>query len=554
VKNHHVALLELPHVLADIGYSGSMRVDIINKDGNVIAKSNNDASYINQSDQPEVQAALDGRDGFDIRYQPDGDRVAYVAVPLGSDAENAVLRISANDVLTASGFTDFNNDISMAFLLALLVVVTFATIASRKLFSPLRSITKGAMEFSGGNLAYRISEKEAGSFDLLARALNDLASNLSDKINELYGEKKAQELILDEMDNVVLLVNQVGIVTSINLRGRYTFHSGRNTCLTGMHNLDIVGSQLLDKTITECLSDMQSKIIDLKITRNNIQYLFHVFVRPMVNLSSTPGKVALCVFHDVTALLALYERQADFIASASHELATPLTSIKGFSETLLDGALASPELSEKFVRIIHEESDHMQKLLKDLLQLARLDSSEYRKTIPLSSFAAAGFLENVRDRLAQQIANKELSINIVYTDEPLPIYANPDWLKQVLLNLMENAVKYSPAKSQITLSYKNHAGMAVFSIADQGIGIAQENIPFVFDRFYRADKARTKGKTQGTGLGLSIAKFIVELFGGSISVKSRINVGSTFTVAMPLAKAEEMEMNEDDAAGENGAA
>lgn len=529
-----------------------IKTEVINKDGWVIAASRAKITDKNQLEYPEVRDALKGMnasavrrdESFEFSKSP-ADSAFFVAIPLRTNPPNQfIIRISASDDLFDKGLHELLFSMFTAFSFITIVCIFLSFIISKKLLAPLEEITQVAKELSKGNLNEKIRYSGENEFGILANTLNNLSASLSTTIKELYGEKQKQEMILEQMDNIVILVDRSGSITSINHRGRYVFHSNRNTCSIGMHNLEVIGSPLLDNTIKECFENDASKIIDLQLTRNGVKYVFQVFASTLTSINEQQPAIVLLVFHDITALLSIYEKQIDFIANASHELATPLTSIKGFSETLLDGALQSPELSQKFVKIIYEESEHMQKLVKDLLQLTRLDSSEYRQAITFSAFSSEGLWENIKERLAQQIEMKALVVEIDYKDEPRMIYANQDWFKQALINLMENAIKYSPDNGKIKLTYEHDEEFAIFSIQDQGPGIAQENIPFIFDRFYRADKSRAKSKVNGTGIGLAIVKFIVELFGGQILVDSHINIGSTFTVTVPLAKEEHLLEND----------
>jgi two-component system phosphate regulon sensor histidine kinase PhoR len=465
----------------------------------------------------------------------------FTAIPLGKPPYKNILRVSSPDTMSGTVLGDFIQSILIAFLLLIVPVAFVSSRLAGRLLRPLKKITDAATELSLGHLEHRVDYQNYDEFSLLSHTLNKLAGSLSAKIKELSSEKQNQQLVLEHMDNPIIVIDSAGQVISANNRGRYIFHHNRNTCLLGRHNLDVIGSRLLDSTIKDCRKRMEDATINLKITCNHMDYVFQVFVSPMPSPPRPSDINILCVFHDVTALLGVYERQINFVANASHELSTPLTSIVGFSETLLDGALESPQISEKFVGIIHEESIRMQKIIKDILQLARLDSSEYRQAIAITDFPAKGIAEKAARRLSQQIAGKKLSVQINYKQEPGRVLANADWLEQVLINLLENAIKYSHDGGKITVTYDQTDRFAVFAVSDEGMGIKAEQLPLIFDRFYRTDRARARKRTGGAGLGLSIVKFIVDLFGGTIAVESHFNAGATFTVNIPLAVREQRE-------------
>ena len=190
------------------------------------------------------------------------------------------------------------------------------------------------------------------------------------------------------------------------------------------------------------------------------------------------------------------------------------------------------EIRKKFLNIILQESERMQALLHDLLQLAKLDSEEYRKGINLESFVPTDILNKVREELLPRAQEKNLTLEVMFEEEPVAIVANRDWLKQILVNLLENALKYTPEAGRISVRYENNNKFAIFTVHNTGEGITTQDASRIFDRFYRIDKARTR-QVGGTGLGLSIVKFIVEMFGGEISVNSKPGEGVAFVFTVP---------------------
>jgi two-component system phosphate regulon sensor histidine kinase PhoR len=304
--------------------------------------------------------------------------------------------------------------------------------------------------------------------------------------------------------------------------------------MLGMHNIQVIGNNAFDRTLQESVAAVENRSIELKIELRGKKRVFQLALAPISNESDVSG--VLCVFHDITTLQELHERQVDFVANASHELATPLTAIKGFAETLLDGALSDQDLSQKFLTIIHSEAERMQRLVSDLLQLAKLDSNEYRHQVYLEPVELNRFIDTVVKELSPHWQRKQLSLTVnVDSSLPLTVLANPDWLKQVLINLLDNAIKYTPAGGKIAICSQLSEGLAQVSITDTGIGIPASDLPLIFDRFYRVEKARSRS-AGGTGLGLAIVKFIVEALGGRIWAQSKVNSGTTFTFTLPLAE------------------
>ncbi len=512
----------------NLGDSMGLDIEVIGQSGAVIAASRPRSANAGQLEKSEVASALTGNFGWDIRPDDTGQKTAFVAVPFTiSPPYQAVVRVSQPAEELYGQFAGLARAIAAAFLVALFLAAWLSVRLAKRLVRPLEEITDSAAKMSAGQLDERIHYKGDGEFALLSHVLNNLAANLSQKIHETSAEKQKLELILQNMDNPVLLFDKNGRVSAANRHGQQLF--GPN--LLGQHQLAAIGSSVLDTAIRSVQDNSVAKSTTLKLTFNGLKYIFQVFVA-----SLPAGQNILCVFHDITALQNIYEKQMEFVANASHELATPLTAIRGFSETLLDGGLGSTATNIKFIKIIHEESERMQRLLADLLRLARLDAADYRQAIALSPIAAEGLLEEVLEEFSNQCQHKNISLSIDYQRQPGSLLANRDWLKQALVNLTENAVKYSPEGGKIMLTYDADDACATFSVSDSGLGIAPENLPLVFERFYQVDKARVKGNSGGTGLGLAIVKSIVEMLGGTVKVESRLKIGTTFSFTVPLNK------------------
>jgi two-component system phosphate regulon sensor histidine kinase PhoR len=301
--------------------------------------------------------------------------------------------------------------------------------------------------------------------------------------------------------------------------------------MLGQHNLQVIGSSLLDTAAKEAVSAGESRLINLKTSTNGKKRIFQVFLAPIIAANNENTGV-LAVFHDITALQEMRERQAEFVANASHELGTPLTSIKGFAETLLCGALQDPATSEKFVTIILTEADRMHRLVKDLLQLARLESSDDRQQLQIEPIDVSQVLESVIRRLTPQLEEKQHVLQLNPPALPVSALANGDYLRQVCINLLDNAIKYTPPGGQISVNWYSEGKHVLISIKDSGPGIPDQDLPRIFERFYRVDRTRARA-AGGTGLGLSIVKHLVNSMNGLVSVKSELEKGTTFVVTLP---------------------
>ncbi|MGI6453943.1 MAG: sensor histidine kinase [Syntrophomonadaceae bacterium] len=250
----------------------------------------------------------------------------------------------------------------------------------------------------------------------------------------------------------------------------------------------------------------------------------------VVPLKTPDGEVdgAVAVFHDITDAIEFRQMRSEFVGNVSHELRTPLTSIKGFVETLLDGAMENNDICRKFLSIIDAETERLTRLIEDLLTLSAIESKEL--TMRPQSVCLQRSIRQVMNIMGPQISEKKLHVELIYMPGMAKIYADEDLLGQVLINLLDNAIKYSPPEGKIIIRCRQSGNRVITTVSDSGIGIPPESKPRVFERFYRVDKARSRTRG-GTGLGLAIVKHIVELHGGDIFVCSEYGKGATFGVS-----------------------
>lgn len=479
-----------------------------------------------------VRAYLDGM-GSSVRTNPSTlERSLYLAK--ATSWEGYVLRapFSLNEITDA--YNNLRNWIIIGFLLAIVLTAFVARKMTRRLNRPLESMAKIAAEMSKENHGIRLDRKIGGEFGIISEALNTLADDRLKAETELKQQQKKLKVLMDNTDNSVMTLNGSGIVVDSNQQFRTLFGDH----VQGSHHLQIVNNVALENMLQDCLK--VGKALSATIQADTLagKKSFQIYGAPLNKLDTDIPNSVLFVFHDITALQAIYEKQADFVSNASHELSTPLTTIKGFAEVLLaEQDAGENEQEKKFLRIILQESGRMQALLKDLLQLARLDSSEYRKSIVVKAFAPSAIIAKIEEELCVRAEAKNLSL-VIAQDGNLPlVWANEDWFKQILLNLLENAFKYTPEGGTIKVSALVKGDFVEFTVFNTGEGITAREAQRIFERFYRIDKARTR-QIGGTGLGLSIVKFFVEIFGGTIRVESNPGEGVAFIFSVPIAQEE----------------
>lgn len=331
-------------------------------------------------------------------------------------------------------------------------------------------------------------------------------------------------LILKHLAEGVLVVDQSERIILANKAAEKIFLSKEDALL---------GKCILSLQVNRKISDMVSEVLDsgrevfAEISIFPESQVFHVHVSPV---DGEKGSItgAVIVFHDVTDARDFEQMRSEFVGNVSHELRTPLTSIKGFVETLLDGALEDSVICRRFLSIIDSETNRLSRLIEDLLTLSAIESRE--QMIQLKPVCIVESIRNVLAILGPQISDKSLRVTFVFEKNLSFIHADEDLMNQVLINLLDNAVKYTPMEGAITIRCANLNNRVVTTITDTGMGIPRENIPRIFERFYRVDKARSRDQG-GTGLGLAIVKHIVESHGGEVFVESEVGVGSTFGIS-----------------------
>ena len=331
-------------------------------------------------------------------------------------------------------------------------------------------------------------------------------------------------LVLHSMAEGVLLVDRKASIMLANKAAEKIFLV-RKQDLLGESLFSLPSNKRICDLVSEVLDSGREVFAEIPIGSRTQIYQVHVSAIPG-NYGETAG--AVLVFHDVTDARYYDQMRSDFVGNVSHELRTPLTSIKGFVETLLDGASEDAVLCRRFLSIIDSETDRLSRLIEDLLTLSAIESKE--QMMQLKPICIVQSIRNVLTILGPQISEKSLQVNFTYEQNLAFIHADGDLINQVLINLLDNAVKYSPRGGIVSIRCKNLDSRVVTTITDTGLGIPRENLSRIFERFYRVDKARSRDQG-GTGLGLSIVKHIVESHGGEVYVESEPGQGSTFGVS-----------------------
>jgi two-component system phosphate regulon sensor histidine kinase PhoR len=373
-----------------------------------------------------------------------------------------------------------------------------------------------------GALAWRIKRLNARVREL--SALIPIVQETSEHEKQYALLMQEYEALLAYCGAGVLLLTSDDIIERANLTARY---------LLGVPTLNMIGKSLLQGTLSNDLAALVRAVRETRcVQRREVCAPGSSGCTLIVAASPVPGEApeqcrVILVFHDVSELRRLETVRRDFVANVSHELRTPLTSIRAMAETLQDGALRDQTVADHFFNTIITETNRLTRISEDLLNLSKAESRSPEK----QRFNLSALCEEVVSRVSAQAVKMNLRLTMQITPN-LEVYANHDQIEQVLVNLLDNAIKYTPGGGEVALTAERTRDATIVSIKDTGIGIMSQDMPRIFERFYRVDKARSR-QSGGTGLGLSIVKHIVESHGGTIRVESEYNRGSTFSFTLP---------------------
>lgn len=505
------------------------RITIIDGSGQVLGDSVSAAKpERNIADLPEIRKALSGETGKSVRagegYE---ERWFYLADPVKSDDKViGAVRVAIPWSDIEAGRSQIRLSIGTAVLVALILMVMVVASFASELADSLQQMTRAAHEMAEGKLDQTLrlgTDDEIGS---LSTGLNYMAQRLRDTIAQITEERNKVKAILTSMSDGVIAVDRNGSILLINPAVERTFNI-KYEQIVGKSLIEVIRNYDLDKLVHKALTSPEIFNQEVQIFAPDPK-TFRVSLAPLTNEAGVVGVVA--VLRDITAFREVERMKTDFVANVSHELKTPLTSIKGFVETLLDGALENPGTARHFLEIINDEAERLNRLIIDLLSLSRIEAKQPEVHKALLNMEK--LISGAVSILLPQARNKNLSLN-VDLKYPLPVIeADEDMIGQLMINLIDNAIKYTSEGGRIDIRAEAAEEGVSVSVSDTGIGIPADSIARLFERFYRVDKARSRAMG-GTGLGLAIVKHILEVHNGHIDVQSELGQGSTFTFYLP---------------------
>jgi two-component system, OmpR family, phosphate regulon sensor histidine kinase PhoR len=527
--------LEKPHEINEfckkIGSHSSIRITVIIPSGKVVGDSGEDPEKMeNHGRRPEVFSALSGHMGDAIRHSSTlQERMLYVAVPVkNEDSIVAVIRTAMSLAVIDATFESITYKIIGVGVIVAFLAAGISFFVSRRLSLPLERMTQGAQLYAKGELSHRLYIPRTEEMACLAVALNQMANQLDERIKSVIKHRNELEAVLSSMKEGVIAFDLDERILRINQVAAAMF--------------DKDPWEMENRSIQETIRNSELQ----KFTKNALKngdglecdIIFYQDKERILNVHSTPLLDAkedrigiLVVLNDVTRLRRLENMRQDFVANVSHEIKTPLTAILGFVETLLQDSDKIPENTRRFLSIIDRHVHRLVAIIEDLLNLSRIERDSERKEIALVHAPVEDVIRTAVQMLEARAEEKKIRIDFKCEDS-LSADMDSPLIEQAVVNLLDNAIKYSTPDSTIEIrAMKKHDEIQI-TIRDHGIGVEEEHLPRLFERFYRVDKARSR-KLGGTGLGLAIVKHIIQAHNGKVTVESSLGRGSTFTLYLP---------------------
>ncbi len=512
------------------GKMSQTRFTLILPSGRVIGDSDEDPARMNNhSDRPEVAAALAGGEGQALRFSHTLDQdMMYLALPISVGGRvEAVIRTAMPVISINKTLRGLYWKIALAGLLVLAVMFAVNLWVFRRISLPLEELRRGAEMFARGELDRRLSVGRSREVGELAETMNRMSAMLSERIATITSQRNELESLLAAMNEGVIVVDNEEHVNRIN-RAAGRLFGVRPEDTPGRSIQEVIRNSDLQRFIGSTLAQGIPAEGEVAIHIGETRYLqaSATFLQP------ESKHELLIVLNDVTRTRQLENIRREFVSNVSHELKTPITSIKGFVETLMGGAKNDPADLERFLGIILKHTDRLNAIIEDILELSRIEQEGEHREIELEALRLKPVLNSAVQACRPKAESRRLSVELECPAD-LEVCMNPHLLEMAVGNLLDNAIKYSPEGGKVELAATAGSERVTILVRDRGPGIEKQHLPRLFERFYRVDKARSR-HLGGTGLGLSIVKHIAQVHQGSVEVESEPGAGSTFFIHLPL--------------------
>jgi len=511
-------------VAQTIGAEINTRITFIALDGTVLGDNDQTAASMeNHATRPEVQAALAGNIGQDTRYSTTlREYMMYAAVPVLSQGQKiGVARVALPLTTVESSVNSEVLTIITAVVIAAILFILIAALIARMITKPVRQITKAAVGITAGNLGQQIEIRTNDEIGRLAHAFNEMSQNLKTTIAAIVDERGNLATVLTNLTDGVVMTDAEEKLLLTNPAAERLFNFKKEN-VNGHPLIEAVHDYEIDEIVKKCLSTTHEQTAQLETNGRFIRVI-------AVPITTGRSYSTLVLFQDLTELRNLQTMRRELIGNISHDLRTPIAGIKAMVETLQDTAIDDKQVAWDFLTRINGEVDRLTQMVTELTELSHIETgkAELRRVPTNLNY----LIEEVVGQMRPQAESKPVTITTDFNSNLPVIKVDKDRIRQTLTNLVHNAIKFNNPGGKVTITTTFHNESAIVSMSDTGIGISKEDLPHIFERFYKADKARSQG---GSGLGLAIAKHTIQAHGGSISVKSEEGKGTTITFDLPL--------------------
>ena len=510
----------------------SARITLVSPQSRVLADSHEDPREVETiTYRSEFEQALKGRTGIERRFSPVTEaEILYVAIPIWED-KGIVGAVRA--AVPMHALTPELHVLNVRLLIGGLIVAILAALVtwmiSRWIARPITEMEHRAERFASGDFSQKMPVPASVELGGLAIALNNMADQLDEKIRTITVQRNEQEAILTSLREGVIALDNHERVLFVNRAAAVLFGIDVERAI-GRLLQEVLRNSELQKFTTRLLAGKPTPAESEVTLVHGDNRILQVTGTSLRDASGQRFGVVV-VINDVTRLRRLERVRKDFVANVSHELKTPITSIKGFVETLFEGALDQPAEAKAFLNRIASNTERLNAIIDDLLMLSRVEQDSEQGSMPLTTESLREVIESAIASVESKARDQQITIRFSSPDD-IQARVNSTLIGQAVVNLLDNAIKYSDSGRSVDVDVTRERSSVSIRVRDHGVGIAAEHLPRIFERFYRVDKARSR-KLGGTGLGLSIVKHIAQAHGGSVAVESTPGHGSTFTIFLP---------------------
>ena len=512
-----------------LGKEIKTRITVIDITGKVLSDSEESPALMdNHSDRPEIKEAMLGKTGRSIRYSFTLETdMLYIAIPIVENNQIiSIIRLALPLVEVNKNIAYLSRIILSTTIISLLIASLISLIISLSITRPIKEMTEISKNISQGDFSKKLEIHRRDEIGQLSLALNQMSEDLENKIKIISEDMNKMEIILSSVIEGIVAIDKKGKLILCNDAFEKVINYPRDKTL-GRFHWEIIRNNQLNELLKETIQKGQISTQEITILFPQ-EKIFSVSATPLGEKRNIWG--AVVVLNDITKMKKLEKMREEFVANVSHELRTPLTSIQGFIETLKEGAINDPEKTQHFLEIIEKQSNRLNNLVEDLLKLSKIESQETALNLQLTNLKE--LLDKVMAEYKENIILKKIQISTNISPQFPLLKIDPEQIEIALRNLLDNALKYTPGKGEISISFLEREKDIYLEIADNGIGIAQEHLPRIFERFYRVNKDRSRD-LGGTGLGLAIVKHVVKVHRGTVGVDSTPGKGSKFFIILP---------------------